>query len=201
MHRRRYRWAVPAVLAALAAAGTAGTVVAQNAQTTNAKQAAQIGKPFQNFALRDIVSGKNLPLSSFKGKKIVVAAFVQNNCGTTWLYEKKIGDLIRDYKAKGVEVVAIHSSFTETDTEIRGQMDSRNLPIPILDDKKTQALRAYMGAVSTPTFFIIDKEGVLRYRGSFDSRPSGDSTPYVRQALDAIIDKRQIAVTQTRAFG
>jgi peroxiredoxin len=201
MHRHRWRVVVPVALAAVSAVATTGAVVAQGRQAAPAGTSAQIGKPFKDFTLRDIVSGKDVNLASFKGKKIVVAAFVQNNCGTTWLYEQKIGNLIRDYKSKGVEVVAIHSSFTETDTEIRGQMDSRNLPIPILDDKKTQALRAYMGAVSTPTFFVIDKEGVLRYRGSFDSRPSGDSTPYVRQAVDAILDKRQIAVTQTRAFG
>ncbi len=164
-------------------------------------QKAVVGKPFQDFALRDIASGKPLALSSYKGRKIVVAVFMQNNCGTTWRYERKIGDLIRDYKVKDVEVVAIHSSFTETDADIKGQIDSRNLPIPILDDKKKQELRAYVGATNTPTFLVIDKEGVLRYRGAFDSQPSAGSTAYVRPAIDAILDKRAVAITQTRAFG
>ncbi|MFM7320665.1 MAG: redoxin domain-containing protein [Armatimonadota bacterium] len=164
-------------------------------------QKAVVGKPFQDFVLRDIASGKNIALSSYKGRKIVVAVFMQNNCGTTWRYERKIGDLIRDYKSKDVELVAVHSSFTETDADIKGQIDSRNLPIPILDDKKKQELRAYVGATNTPTFLVIDKEGVLRYRGAFDSQPSAGSTAYVRPALDAILDKRAVTITQTRAFG
>lgn len=196
MTRRRGILALTVAAAGLAVGALAPRVVAQGAAGT-----AQIGKPFKDFTLRDIVSGKMVSIGSFKGKKTVVGIFMQNNCGTTWRYEKKIGDLVRDYRKRGVEVVAIHSSFTESDAEIKGQMDSRNLPIPILDDKKTQSLRQYVGAVVTPTFFVVDTEGVLRYRGSFDNRPSPDATAYVRPALDAILDKKQVAITQTRAFG
>jgi peroxiredoxin len=162
---------------------------------------AQIDSAFKDFSAKDIRTGKTLQFSkAFKGK-VVVGIFMQNNCGTTWRYEEKIGKLVADYKKKGVEVVAIHSSPFETDAEIKGQMDSRNLPIPILDDKPTQQIMNYVGARCSPTFFVVDKAGKYRYFGAFDNRPSGESESYLRPALDAILSSKPVSKKMTRPFG
>jgi peroxiredoxin len=162
---------------------------------------AQLDKPFTDFKTRDIRTGKTISMKTAYKGKVVVGIFMQNNCGTTWRYEAKIGKLIGDYKKKGVEVVAIHSSPYETDAEIKGQMDSRNLPIPILDDKPTQQIMEYVGAQCSPTFFVIDKAGTYRYFGAFDNRPSGESESYLRPALDAILANKPVPKKSTRAFG
>lgn len=162
---------------------------------------AQLNKAFADFKARDIRTGKTVSLKNTYKGKVVVGIFMQNNCGTTWRYEEKIGKLIGDYKKKGVQVVAVHSSPYETDAEIKGQMDSRNLPIPILDDKPTQAIMNYVDAKCSPTFFIVDKAGKYRYVGAFDNRPSGETEKYVRPALDAILAGKPVPKTQTRAFG
>jgi peroxiredoxin len=169
------------------------------AQAASAK--AEIGKPFQNFTLTNIASEKKekISLASFKGKKAVVGIFMANQCGTTWRYEAKIGQLIKDYGKKGVAVLAIHTNYNETDAEIVGQVESRNLAMPVLDDKKTQALGRYVGARVTPTFFVIDKAGILRYVGSFDDR--GAAPAYVPDALNAIAAAKPVSKTQTRPFG
>jgi hypothetical protein len=126
---------------------------------------------------------------------------MQQNCGTTWQYERKIGKLVADYKAKGVEVIAIHPSPGEGDAEIKGMLEQRNLPLPILDDKPQQALTKYVGARCSPTFFIVDKKGNLAYRGAFDQRPSDTSNGYVRSALDALLANKPVPTAETRAFG
>jgi peroxiredoxin len=166
----------------------------------SAPEAATIGKPFKDFTLRDIASDKKtmVALSSFKGKKILVGIFMANRCGTTWTYEQKIGDMIKDYLPKDVKVVAIHANYVESDAEIMGQFEQRNLPIPVLDDKPTQGLAKYIGATCTPTFFVVDKEGVLRYIGAFDKY---GRTPYIRPVLDAVIAGKQTPFTKTTAFG
>jgi peroxiredoxin len=196
-------------LAAALCAVTIGAAVQSVAQDKSAPAAkaaqpekAEIGKPFKDFTLRDIASdgGKQMvKLSSFKGKKAIVGIFMANRCGTTWSYEQKIGSLLKDYSSKGVAVMAIHSSYQEPDSEIVGQMEQRNLAMPILDDKQTQALAKYVGAYSTPTFFVVDKTGVLRYIGSFDKR--GSAPAYVPDALNALLAGKDVAVKQTRAFG
>ncbi len=172
------------------------------ASLTQAKApGARLDKPFGDIKERDIRTGKMVSLKSDYKGKVVVGIFMQNNCGTTWRYEAKIGKLIGDYKKKGVEVIAVHSSPYETDAEIKGQMDSRNLPIPILDDKPTQQLMQHVGANCSPTFFVIDKVGNYRYFGAFDNRPSGESESYLRPALDAILANKPVPKKSTRAFG
>lgn len=173
------------------------TVPAEPADTK-----AAIDKPFRDFELRDIASedGAMFKLSALKGKKAVVAVFMANRCGTTWTYEEKIGKLLNDYKDKEVQIVAIHSNYQEPDSEIVGQMEQRNLAMPVLDDKKTQALADYTETFSTPTFLIIDKEGILRYKGAFD-RYGDDAHPYLRPALDSVLAGKKVATPTTRPFG
>lgn len=215
MHRKKTNRVALAAAAAFVAgaAGLAGVtrVAAQQpASAPAAKPAAaperiQIDKPVKDFAFRDIMADgaaakKTVKLSDFKGKKAVVAVFMANRCGTTWTYEQAVGDLLKDYKAKGVEVVAIHSNFQETDTEIKGQFEQRNLDMPILDDKETQAFAEYVGARVTPTFLVIDKKGVLRYQGAFD-KFHDEKNPYVRPALDAVLAGKPVTTKTSRAFG
>ncbi|MBB6051779.1 redoxin family protein [Armatimonas rosea] len=159
----------------------------------------KIGEVVKAPVLRDIASDKPLDLASYKGKKVVVGIFVQKNCGTTWKYYGKMGEIIAKFKAKGVEVVGIHSSQGETDDMMLSDLQSKNLNIPLLDDKKDQALMKLVGANCTPTFVVIDKDSKLRYFGSYDKY--GSAPNYVPDALNAILAGKPVKMAQTRAFG
>ncbi|MDX1934382.1 MAG: redoxin family protein [Capsulimonadales bacterium] len=191
-------------LAALTLGVSVGIASAQQGTKPAAKQTASdkavIGKPFKAFALRDIASDKKttVDLAAFKGKKVVVGVFMANRCGTTWTYEQKIGNLIKDYTPKDVAVVAIHANYNETDEEIMGQIEQRNLAMPVLDDKPTQSLAKYIGARCTPTFFVVDKQGVLQYIGAFDKY---GREPYIAPVLDAVLTGKKAPYAQTMAFG
>jgi peroxiredoxin len=166
-------------------------------------ETAQIGKPFKNFTLRNIADdkGKTISLSSFKGKKVVVGIVVQQNCGTTWRYEKKMGQLLSTYKGKDVEIIAVHPSFNEGDAEIKGMLEQRNLPFPILDDKPKTELVKYLEAKCSPTFFVIDKKGNLAYRGAYDTNPATATKSYVKDAVNALLANKKVPLAETRAFG
>lgn len=209
MVRRKARWAAGTATAllisgGLMASGFGGQTAAPKpkAQTPATPQKAEVGKPFKNFTLVNLMAtkkGDKISLSSFKGKQPVVLVFMANRCGTTWTYEGKIGQLLKEYKGRA-QIMAVHANFQEPDSEIVGQMEQRNLDLPVLDDKKEQALVQYVGARVTPTFLVIDKAGVLRFQGSFD-KINDDNTQYVRPALDAILAGKPVAVSQSRAFG
>lgn len=160
---------------------------------------AKIGEVVKAPVLRDIASGKPLDLASFRGKKVVVGVFMQKNCSTTWKYYGKMGTLIQKYRSKGVELVGIHSSAGETDDMMLSELQSKNLNIPLLDDKAKLAFKEAIGAECTPTFFILDKTGKLRYFGSYDKY--GNSPNYVPDALDALLAGKPIKMAQTRPFG
>ncbi|WP_309707482.1 redoxin family protein [Armatimonas sp.] len=159
----------------------------------------KIGEVVKAPVLRNITTDKPLDLSSFKGKKVVVGIFLQKNCGTTWKYYGKMGEIIKNYKAKGVEVVGIHSSTGETDDMMLSDLQAKNLNIPLLDDKKDQALLKLVGANCSPTFVVIDKDSKLRYFGSYDK--FGSAPNYVPDALDSILAGKPVKMAQTRAFG
>ena len=159
----------------------------------------KIGEVVKAPVLRNIVTNKPLDLASFKGKKVVVGIFMQKNCGTTWKYYGKMGEIIKNYKAKGVEVVGIHSSSGETDDMMLSDLQAKNLNIPLLDDKKDQSLLKLVGANCSPTFVVIDKDSKLRYFGSYDK--FGSAPNYVPDALDAVLAGTPVKMAQTRAFG
>jgi peroxiredoxin len=200
------KWLSGATLGALAGAGVAlAQATPQGAQQATARpDVAQIDKPVKDFKLRDITSekGSMVSLSQYKGKKAVVAVFLSYNCSTTWRYEKRLGKLMADYGKKDVVFLGIHSNVNETDDGVKKYAEARNFDAPVLDDKNN-SFAEYAGARVTPTVLVIDKQGVLRYRGSFDETPDEASAkqPFVANALAALTSNKPVTVKTSRAFG
>ena len=72
-----------------------------------------------------------------------------------------------------------------------------------LIDNDTTLGRAY-GARTTPSFFIIDRNGDLAYEGAIDddAYANGHATRnYVREAVDALSAGKPVQVAQTRPYG
>ena len=64
-------------------------------------------------------------------------------------------------------------------------------------------LSSFFKITNTPTFAVIDKKGVLRYRGSFDDSPeeSDVTKHYLSDAVVAVLDSKSVPVANTRPFG
>ena len=171
---------------------------------------AEIGKPVKDFQLKDVMSpdGKMHSLAEHKGKKAIVLIWISEKCDITWRYEKRTGDLMKEF-GKDTQFFALASSANDTPDSIKKYAESKNYGMPVLDDVKSTAA-AYFGATVTPTYMIIDKEGVLRYRGACDDLQAGkgysadESTAkerYVHGALKAIIEGKEVPVTEKKGFG
>ena len=171
---------------------------------------AAIGSPVKDFQLKDLLSpdGKMHSLAEYKGKKAVVLIWVSEKCDITWRYEKRTGDLMKEF-GKDTQFFAIASSANDTPESIKKYTESKNYGMPVLDDVKSAAA-SYFGATVTPTYMIIDKEGVLRYRGACDDLQAGkgysadESTAkerYVHGALKAILEGKEVPVTEKKGFG
>ena len=65
-----------------------------------------IGSTAPDFALPG-TDGKTYSLKDFAASKVLVIIFTCNHCPTAQAYEDRIKQLVTDYKAKGVAVVAI----------------------------------------------------------------------------------------------
>jgi hypothetical protein len=79
---------------------------------------------------------------------------------------------------------------------------------PVLLDENGKVGKTY-GATNTPHLYVIDKAGILRYRGAVDNSPDGEAQSpkggtlirYVDVALEALSVGRPIETPETKAYG
>jgi len=192
------------LLFAAAALGTltAVTVAAQGPPPGRSALPAKIDKPAPNVKLRDVISGKEIALAQYKGKKPVVAVFMSYICGTTWRYEKRLGEFQQKY-GKNVVLLGVHSNTNETDDGIKKYAEARNFGAPVLDDKKKNDLAGWVDARNTPTVLVLDKNGVLRYQGSWDDNPNETNVTktFAVDAVKAVLANKPVAVKTNQPFG
>jgi len=171
---------------------------------------AAIGKPVKDFQLKDLMSedGKTYSLAEFKDKKAVVLVWISEKCDITWRYEKRTGDLMKEF-GKDTQFFAVASSANDTPVSIKKYCESKNYGMPVLDDVKSAAA-AYFGATNTPTYMLIDKEGMLRYRGACDDLQAGKDFAseeanakerFLYNAIKAILDGKDVPVAEKKGFG
>ena len=87
---------------------------------------------------------------------------------------------------------------------MHGRMDAN----PILLDESGRVGRAY-AAAHTPHLYVVDKAGVLVYRGAIDNSPDGEGQSpeggklvnYVDGAIGAIRTGAKVTPEETKAYG
>ena len=176
----------------------------------------ELGAPAPDFSLPGVDGGTHA-LKEFAGAKVLVVVFTCNHCPTAQAYEQRIKDLVQDYRARGVALVAISpndpkavrldelgytdlgDSFEEM--KIRAQDQSFNFPY-LYDGDEEKVSRAY-GPTSTPHLFIFDSGRKLRYAGRVDDseRPDKVKSSDARNAIDALLAGRPVRVEKTKTFG
>jgi hypothetical protein len=74
---------------------------------------------------------------------------------------------------------------------------------PYLYDGKTQSVSRAYGPMTTPHVFIFDKERKLQYTGAIDNSedPSKIKKNAARDAIDALLEGREITVKKVKTFG
>ena len=175
-----------------------------------------IGSALPEFSLPG-VDGKTHRSSEFVGSKVLAVVFESNHCPVSQLYEGRIEKLYKDYRGKGVTLVAInpnnakavrldelgYTDVTDSLPEMKIRAAFRGIDWPYLYDGETQQLSLLFGAVATPHIFLFDQDRKLRYQGRIDDNQREDlvKTQDARNAIDALLGGRPVPVAETRAFG
>lgn len=175
-------------------------------KAAEAQSKAQMDKPVRDFALPNAVAdtpGAIVNLSDFKNKKNVVLVWMSYTCPVTRQYEERLGKLVQAYGGAGSDVafVAVHANSPETNARIRRYAQDKNFAGPVLDDKaKVPGMTEYFGVRATPTVVIVDKQGVLRFKGRIDNNPEDErgmdplTKPFVTPALIALREGKEVTV-------
>ena len=176
-----------------------------------------IGSSAPNFSLPG-VDGKTYTLASFKSSPILAIVFTCNHCPTAQAYEERIIQLTKDYKKKGVAVVAIspndpksvnlnelgYTDLRDSYPEMKIRAKEKGYNFPYLYDGETQSVAKAYGPVATPHIFIFDKERKLSYQGRIDDMENPAKTPTnhdARNAIEALLAAQKVPVTSTKVFG
>lgn len=176
-----------------------------------------IGAAAPDFSLTG-VDGKTYSLASFKDAKVLVIVFTCNHCPTAQAYEDRIIQLTKDYKDRGVAVLAImpndpssinldelgYTDMGDTYDEMKLRAAKKQFNFPYLYDGKTEETSKKYGPIATPHVFIFDKDRKLRYSGRIDDVEKPSKTPHVsdaRNAIDALLAGKQVPVATTKVFG
>ncbi len=161
--------------------------------------------------------GKMYSIKSFSDSQILAVIFTCNHCPTAQAYEQRIMSLHSDYKGKGVAVVAItpndpnavrldelgYTDLCDSFEETKLRAKEKGFEFPYLYDGENQKVSLVYGPVSTPHVFIFDKDRKLRYVGGIDNseNPKLVKKRFVRDALDALLASKPVAVEKTKTFG
>jgi len=171
-----------------------------------------VGQPAPEFTLKDL-DGKDVSLSSFKGKTVVLewfnpeCPFVKASHG-----KGSLVSLAKKHTDAGVVWLAINSGAVgkqgnELDKNVAAKKDW-NLAHPILRDEAGTVGKAY-GATNTPNMFVIDPVGIVVYAGAIDNAPDGEGASpaggvlvnHVDEALADLAANRPVKTTSTKPWG
>lgn len=126
----------------------------------------EIGNKAPQFTLKD-KRGKEVSLSSFLGKKVVLYFYPKDNTPGCTRQACAFAGLYKEFEKKGVEVIGISKDSIASHAKFA---EKYGLPFVLLSDPELEAINAYgvwqekkmcgkvsMGVVRTT--FIIDEQG------------------------------------------
>lgn len=175
-----------------------------------------LGSPAPNFELPG-VDGRIHKLADYSSSPVLVVVFTCNHCPIAQMYEGRITQLAADYWDRGVAVVAIQpndpkaitideldsSDVSDSLEEMKIRAQYKHLTYPYLYAGETQSVTEAYGPQATPHVFVFDRDRRLRYEGHMDNSYRAElvRTHEVRDAIDALLAHRVVAVKHTGVFG
>ncbi len=176
----------------------------------------EIGAAAPDFSLPG-TDGKTYTLKSFSDAKVLVVIFTCNHCPTAQAYEDRMKALVTDYKDKGAAVVAVspnypaavaldemgYSDLGDSFDEMKIRAKDKGYNFPYLFDGETAVMSKAYGPVATPHVFIFDQQRRLQYTGRLDGseKPGSANAEDARNAIDALLQGKPVAVAKTKTFG
>jgi peroxiredoxin len=177
-----------------------------------------LGDPAPGFRLLGI-DGKHHTLADYSVARVLMVVFLSNHCPYSHAAETRLIPLAKEFKARGLAVVAInpnspdgvridelgYSKYNDSYEEMKLYAREAGFPFPYLYDGDTQAVAKAYGCLATPHVFLFDAERKLRYVGRvddsrFEDLPSVTSHD-ARNAVVEMLAGRPVTVPTTTVMG
>jgi peroxiredoxin len=177
---------------------------------TSVSEGYEVGDIATDFKLKNI-DGKMVSLEDYKDAKGYIVIFTCNTCPYAVLYEDRIIALDKKYADRGYPVVAIMPNNPDVQPgdnveTMKARAASKGFLFPYLFDDGQEIYPQY-GATKTPHVFLLEKTkkgNVVKYIGAIDDNykdVEAVNIKYVEEAIDALMNGKEIKETKTRAIG
>jgi peroxiredoxin len=159
----------------------------------------KLHEPASDFELPD-VRGTIHRLSDYRGK-IVIINFWSAECPHSERTDRSLLELLGRWKGE-VVLLSIAANRSESLQQVAETANTRLIPTVLLD--REHRVADLYEAVTTPHVFVIDPEGVLRYRGAVDDVTFRQRTAtrfFLQDAVDALLEQRLPEPGEATAYG
>ena len=159
----------------------------------------EINHPAPDFELYDF-EGRLHRLSAYRGR-IVIVNFWSCECPHSERTDKAIMTVLVQWR-DNVVLLSIASNRNENAEALKNVADARHLSTVLID---AQCFVANMfEAQTTPHVYVIDREGILRYRGAIDDvtfRRRMPSRFFLDEAVESLLEGHLPTLTDSPAYG
>ena len=158
-----------------------------------------VDKPAPDFALPNL-EGHIHRLSDYHGK-IVIVNFWSCECPHSERTDRSMIDCLARWDGN-VELLSIASNRNESVQSVEEVSKTRHLPGVLLDAEHVVA--DLYEAITTPHVFVVDRDGILRYRGAVDDmkfRQQKATRLFVKEAVESLLEGQSPTLTETLSYG
>lgn len=127
-----------------------------------------------------------------------VLVFWNQDCPYVVEMQDRFGKFAEEMKEKNVRVIALDAGVDKPESAIKEYASAR--PFPVLMNRDSMHAVNFK-ATKTPEVFVLDKNGVIQYHGSFDGGKKDPNATYALNAVTAVLDGKTPEVKTMPAFG
>jgi peroxiredoxin len=158
----------------------------------------EINSPAPDFELPDL-NGRLHRLSDHRGQ-IVIVNFWSCECPQSERTDRAIMAMLAQWE--DVVLLTIASNRNESADAIKAAVEAHCLPAVLVDENCRVANQ--FEAQTTPHVFVIDRDGILRYRGAVDNvtfRQRSATRFFLDEAVESLLEGRLPTLTESPAYG
>lgn len=158
-----------------------------------------LGQQLPDFSLPD-VHGRLVSLSDYRGR-IVILNFWSAECP----FSVRTDALFTAWLAKwddDVQLIAVASNRHESVELVNNAAEARGIPVVLIDAE--HAIADSYEVEVTPHVFVLDRDGILRYRGAVDDvnfRKPVATRYFLQEAVEALLAGHLPDLGETPAYG
>lgn len=111
------------------------------------------------------LDGKKVSSQNLKDGEALFLFFWATWCPYCISEIPKLKDVYSTYGQKGMKFLAVNPGINDSLKKIERYVDKYKLPYPVVLDKDAKITKKF-GVMGAPTYIIVDKNGIVQYRGN-----------------------------------